>query len=37
VLPRWCGDANFITTVAETRALPETLERTYERLSAALA
>ena len=37
VLPRWCGDANFITTVAETRALPETLERTWERLREALA
>ncbi|HSP66526.1 MAG TPA: hypothetical protein VLN48_02290, partial [Bryobacteraceae bacterium] len=37
VLPRWTGDANFMTTVAETRVLPETLEVTYERVRAALA
>jgi ATP adenylyltransferase len=36
VLPRWTGDANFMTTVAETRVLPETLEVTYERVRAAL-
>ncbi len=32
VLPRWTGDANFITTVAETRILPEELETTYKKL-----
>jgi ATP adenylyltransferase len=36
-LPRWFGDTSFITTVAETRVLPETLESTWERLRAALA
>ena len=36
VLPRWTGDANFMTTVAETRVLPETIETTYERVTAAL-
>ena len=36
-LPRWTGDASFMTTVSETRVLPETIERTYERLSAALS
>jgi ATP adenylyltransferase len=36
VLPRWNGDAGFITTVCETRVLPEQLSVTWERLSAAL-
>src|ERR1700677_1255965 len=29
VLPRWTGDANFMTAIAETRVLPETLETTW--------
>ena len=33
LLPRWNGDANFMTTVGETRVLPETLEDTYRKLS----
>jgi len=36
VLPRWTGDGSFMTTVAETRVLPETLDTTYERVKAAL-
>lgn len=32
VLPRWSGDTNFMTTVAEARVLPETLATTYSRL-----
>lgn len=35
VLPRWTGDSNFMTTVAETRVMPESLETTYENLAAA--
>jgi ATP adenylyltransferase len=35
ILPRWAGDANFMTTVAETRMLPEEVSITWERLSAA--
>lgn len=36
VLPRWTGDGSFMTTVAETRVLPETLEATYQRVKSAL-
>jgi ATP adenylyltransferase len=35
VLPRWVADSNFMTTVAETRVLPETLEQTWKRLRDA--
>ena len=35
VLPRWSGDTNFMTTVAETRVLPETAELTFEKLRKA--
>lgn len=35
VLPRWTGDANFMTTVGETRVMPEDLGDTWRRMSEA--
>lgn len=35
VLPRWSGDTNFMTTIAEARVLPEPLTTSYEKLLAA--
>jgi diadenosine tetraphosphate (Ap4A) HIT family hydrolase len=34
-LPRWDGDTNFMTTVAEARVLPEDLRTSWEKLRAA--
>jgi ATP adenylyltransferase len=35
VLPRWNGDTNFMTAVAEARVLPESLRHSYDKLRAA--
>ena len=32
ILPRWSGDTNFMTTVADTRVIPETPDVTYNKL-----
>ena len=32
VLPRWLGDTNFMTTIGETRVLPESLESTWQKV-----
>ncbi|HVF22302.1 MAG TPA: HIT domain-containing protein, partial [Pyrinomonadaceae bacterium] len=32
MLPRWSGDTNFMTTVGESRVIPEALAVTYSKL-----
>ena len=34
VLPRWNGDTNFMTAIAEARVLPESLRTGYDKLKA---
>jgi ATP adenylyltransferase len=34
-LPRWSGDTNFMTSVGETRVMPETLQLSWKRLTDA--
>jgi ATP adenylyltransferase len=34
VLPRWVGDTNFMTTIGETRVLPESLQSTWQKVHA---
>ena len=34
VVPRWGGDANFMSTVADIRVIPEDLAESYKRVKA---
>ncbi len=35
IVPRWNGDNNFMPVVGQTRILPQSLEATWEKLTAA--
>jgi ATP adenylyltransferase len=37
IVPRWNGDHNFMTVVADTRVLSEALAETYKKLKTCLA
>lgn len=36
ILPRWNGDVNFMTAIAQTRTMPEALRTTYEKLAGKI-
>jgi len=36
IVPRWSGDTNFMTTLGETRVLPESLASSWEKISAVI-
>ena len=36
ILPRWIGDVNFMTSIGETRTMPESLDSSYKKLKGRI-
>ncbi len=36
ILPRWIGDANFMTAIGQTRTIPEELSTTFEKFKGKI-
>jgi ATP adenylyltransferase len=35
ILPRWTADVNFMTTIGQTRVIPEKLDETWKKIRAS--